>query len=363
MHPQPLRIAARRDDDMRTLIDLAIERIHLAGMGDIEWKDALAAVTRALHTDRAILFTPELTPDAGGLSAVHDRSAAGGPRELRFEPHGSDEIHSTLLSDGGERTMPSTLFVVLRVKGATGFSVEERHAFDLLARHASMAVRLWFRRHASKHGAEELASSLNAAALIVDPEGHVLWMNRRANAWAQAGRLVVTRGRLGRIDATRLDLSNAIRETLERRMTSEVRVDGDLTIEIAPVPMPRVDSAGSGKAALVLLRDRTGCRQVAGFLAQRYRLTSAEVDLALALWNGLLVAEYASRRNVAMSTVRTQLKALLAKTGARRQSDVVALVARMLPVLGNPSLAALTLMAEVHQESRDTPARRDTSNG
>jgi len=362
MHPQPLRIATSRDDDMRTLIDLAIERIHLAGMGDIEWKDALAAVTRALHTDRAILFTPELAPDAGGLSAVHDRSGLGARRELRFEPHESDEMHSTLLSDGGERTMPSTLFVVLRARGASGFSAEELSAFDLVSRHASMAVRLWFRKRASRQGAEALASSLNAAALIVDAEGRVVWMNHRANAWAQAGRLVVAKGRLGRVDGMRLDLSSAIRETLERRIASAVTVDGDLTIEVAPMPMERVDSAGSGKVALVLLRDRTGCRQVAAFLAERYRLTFTEVDLALALSSGLLVAEYATRRNVAMSTVRTQLKALLAKTGSRRQSDIVALVARMLPLLGNPSLAALTPMADSDQETH-APARRDTSNG
>jgi len=35
----------------------------------------------------------------------------------------------------------------------------------------------------------------------------------------------------------------------------------------------------------------------------------------------------------------------------------------MLPVLGNPSLAALTLMAESDHEAQDTSARRDTSNG
>lgn len=345
---------------MRTLIDLAIERIHLAGMGDIEWKEALAAMARAVHVDRAMLFTPELAPDSGGLFAVHE--SRRGPGEIHAGE--SDEAFSAVLGDGGERTMPATLFVLLRARGTAGFTKEERGAIDLVARHVSLAARLWFRKRVSKHGAEALASSLNAAALIVDADSCVAWMNHQANAWVQGRRISIARGRLVEVPGVPVDLPRVIRETVGRRTSSGVTVAGDLTLEIAPVPMPRAETRRpSGKAALVLLRDRAGCRQVAAFLAATFRLTATEVDLAIALWKGVLVAEYASQRSVAMSTVRTQLKALLAKTGSRRQSDVVSLVARMQPLLGNPALSAASVMAEASRYGRDIPTSRDTSNG
>jgi DNA-binding NarL/FixJ family response regulator len=347
---------------VRTLIDLAIERLHLAGMGDASWKEALAAVGRAVQCDRAFLFTPELAPDAGGLSAIHDTSASRGLRDVCFQPQESDEVYSHLLTETGDRTMPATLFVVLRACG-TPFAPEERRSMGLIARHAAAAVRLWFRTRACAQGAEALSSSLNAAVLIVDAEARVAWMNHRANAWAQGRRLVVARGRLTEIAGVALDLARAIRDAAERRCASAVTVSADITIEMAPVAMPRGNATSCGKAVLVLLRDRNDCRQVAALLAESFRLTSTEVDLAIALWKGVLVGEYAQQRCVAMSTVRTQLKSLLAKTRSRRQSDVVALVGRMLPLLGNPSLAALDLMAEPHPGIRGTSASRDRSNG
>jgi hypothetical protein len=59
--------------------------------------------------------------------------------------------------------------------------------------------------------------------------------------------------------------------------------------------------------------------------------------------------------------VRTQLKSLLAKTGARRQSDVVAIVARLQPIAGDAVFA--NVMADSYRSGRDRNTRRDTSNG
>lgn len=56
---------------------------------------------------------------------------------------------------------------------------------------------------------------------------------------------------------------------------------------------------------------------------QRWKLTPAETALAKRLAEGLSMAEAAETRGVTRNTVRTQLRALLAKTGARRQSELV----------------------------------------
>ena len=354
---------------MRTLLDLAIERIYAAGIGDLSWAEALAAVTRALDTDRAMLFTPELPPHDGGLSVSHDASGIESvPPFLRNETQWAgrppDDVFSLILPDGGDATMPTTLFVLVSTRSAPR-TPEERRAVDVLSAHLSMAARVWFRHRVTAHGAEALASSLNAAALITDPDGSIVWMNHRANTWVQGARLVLSNGRVASIPGLKFELAHAIREAAEKRVPASAALASEGVIEIVPVPMPRAnrEAGAGGKAALVILRDRSGCRQAGAALAANYRLTSTEIDLAIALWKGILLGEYAAQRSVAMSTVRTQLKSLLAKTGSRRQSDVVSLVARMQPTVGNPALSTTGVLVDTPQRDNPAKGRRDTSNG
>jgi len=60
-------------------------------------------------------------------------------------------------------------------------------------------------------------------------------------------------------------------------------------------------------------------------------LTPAEARLAIALQSGDDIAAASTRLNISAETVRKQLKAIFAKTGVRRQSDLIALLANLLP--------------------------------
>jgi DNA-binding CsgD family transcriptional regulator len=60
----------------------------------------------------------------------------------------------------------------------------------------------------------------------------------------------------------------------------------------------------------------------------RYGLTPAEVRVAESLAAGLSVRAIADRHGVTYETARTQLKAVLSKTGANRQSELVSLLMR-----------------------------------
>ncbi len=64
-----------------------------------------------------------------------------------------------------------------------------------------------------------------------------------------------------------------------------------------------------------------------------FALTEAEAGVAMALMDGAEPKEIARRRGVRVSTIRTQIKMIFAKTGAGRQADLVKLIAR-LPSLG-----------------------------
>lgn len=64
-------------------------------------------------------------------------------------------------------------------------------------------------------------------------------------------------------------------------------------------------------------------------LRQATGLSLTEADIALALHDGLSLAEIADARRVSIHTVRNQVKSALSKTGSRRQADLVRLVERL----------------------------------
>jgi DNA-binding CsgD family transcriptional regulator len=61
-------------------------------------------------------------------------------------------------------------------------------------------------------------------------------------------------------------------------------------------------------------------------LRRRFGLTPAEARLALAVADGNTTREYAEQRGKSVGTVRFQMKQILAKTGCRRQSELVRLI-------------------------------------
>jgi DNA-binding CsgD family transcriptional regulator len=64
-----------------------------------------------------------------------------------------------------------------------------------------------------------------------------------------------------------------------------------------------------------------------------YQLSNAEADIALQLAGGVTVAELAHHRRTGIGTVRNQVKAIAAKLGCSRQTEIAARIADM-PRLG-----------------------------
>jgi DNA-binding CsgD family transcriptional regulator len=64
-------------------------------------------------------------------------------------------------------------------------------------------------------------------------------------------------------------------------------------------------------------------------LQECFDLTSAEVKLAQGLARGLSLEEAARHLNIKMSTARTQLASIFAKTGSQRQGKLIAILSRI----------------------------------
>jgi DNA-binding CsgD family transcriptional regulator len=62
--------------------------------------------------------------------------------------------------------------------------------------------------------------------------------------------------------------------------------------------------------------------QIAAF-SDAFKFTPAEAELVFSLAQGQTLEDVAGRRNAAISTVRQRLKTVLAKSGCRRQADLV----------------------------------------
>ena len=101
---------------------------------------------------------------------------------------------------------------------------------------------------------------------------------------------------------------------------------------VALITVLLVVALASLVTAGLVLRQQVSIRSSTNQLLARqaWRLSPAETALLRALLRGQTPQDFADARRVRIRTVRTQLSALLLKTGAARQQDLVALVARLL---------------------------------
>ena len=97
---------------------------------------------------------------------------------------------------------------------------------------------------------------------------------------------------------------------------------------VVPVPRDGATVRLDGAAALVLVRDPDAARPPPPreLLRPMCGLTQAEAETAGLLGEGLSLREVSERRRVTFETARFQLRAVLEKTGCRRQAELLMLL-------------------------------------
>jgi DNA-binding CsgD family transcriptional regulator len=101
---------------------------------------------------------------------------------------------------------------------------------------------------------------------------------------------------------------------------------GPYRVSLHPLPLGtgNVKLATRSQIAVVVRAPGRSGTDVARRLQTTFRLTPSEAALGAALAVGASLADFAQQRSVAMSTVRSQLKALYEKTDTNRQGELVA---------------------------------------
>lgn len=222
---------------------------------------------------------------------------------------------------------------VQRGKAAGAFSADDRDRLTALAPHLGRVMRLRARLSAAERRAEKRGAALSAlgyAVFVVDQAGRVLDRNAAGERLAgQAGVLTVAARRLVSRDAadqTRLETALALATARNAPSAVALALGRGRTLRLDVVPLSgRLD----GARALVLVQPLGPGPSVETRLRQMYGLTAAEARLAAELGQGAELADVADANGVAITTVRSQLRALAAKLEVSRQSQVAAAVASL----------------------------------
>jgi DNA-binding CsgD family transcriptional regulator len=209
--------------------------------------------------------------------------------------------------------------------------VFDRH----LIRAANACAKLGLAR-AERDALLDALDRLERGVLLVGPDGRVLSVNRAGEEILRAADgLAVRRGEVvaARAVDTRRLRDAVVTAVLERAPSPPFllpRPSGRRGYEVTVSPLRRrlSDLRGALAAGVVFVTDPERRAEPAeAVLAAFYGLTPAEARAAAALASGLSIREYAEQAERSVETVRTLVKRVLAKTGTRRQAELVALVA------------------------------------
>jgi DNA-binding CsgD family transcriptional regulator len=186
--------------------------------------------------------------------------------------------------------------------------------------------------------------ALAAAIYLMDAQGRVVHANRTASeTLTTANAPFVAGGRLRTHDSA-IDrrLGGLFAASVRSNRESAIKSRGvaihvrsgrarDYVAHVLPISVTaRRNIANSSRAVAVLLVRRAAEQESPppGVLAKAFGLTTREVDVLLTIAETPGVADTAKRLGVSRATVRAHLRSLFAKTGRRRQAELVKLVSR-----------------------------------
>jgi len=264
-------------------------------------------------------------------------------------PLGLRYVVGTVVPLGAAGMMPIGLH---RPEGAAPFTPMDARLLECLLPHLRRALQL---RHQLKPAAAAVPpglaalDALAAGILVVDAQMHVQVANAAAEIM-MAGGLAIRSVRNGARQAMAAALhhedNNALRALVRATALGgsaggAVRLrdpEGGAALAALVSPLPRrlldrpaeLGGRVAGQA-LILLRDLTARQEPlrARLLQDLFGLTRAEAEVACALAGGAPKSAVAAKRGSQVSTVRTQVRSVLEKTGAANLRDLERLLSRL----------------------------------
>lgn len=231
--------------------------------------------------------------------------------------------------------------------GTTVHAGQERGAFTDADREALLKLReplLMAVKRASLLGQgriqsfQDLLGASRRGVAILDWTGKIMAATSCGEALLKAGNLA-RRGRLDHDDPT---LSQRIRDLVDFSVAPDKALVGGVpapvlvptshgtVISLDAIPFPRDFQSLVRNAAGMLTLHVVDApdRPLKDMLIEVFGLTEREAEMTTHLVDGHALAEIAAKMNISIGTVRQHLKSVFAKTGTRRQSELVLRVTR-----------------------------------
>jgi DNA-binding CsgD family transcriptional regulator len=229
------------------------------------------------------------------------------------------------------------LMGVLRPKGAPDFTENERRQLEGLLPHIRNALGLWNRLRAAQSDTSQAMLMRDAlgACVVCDGEGRLSLASPAAEALAVLAGIRLTEDHIA-FDHPRLQagMMALVARTAAggpggTRMVAPNAPGGAIIAHVGR--LPRHDAPDAGPPHRVLLELRVVQPQAPSVASLRamFGLGEAEAEVALLLADGLEVEAVAARRGTGFTTVRTQIRAVLAKTGTSSLRELLALLLSM----------------------------------
>jgi DNA-binding CsgD family transcriptional regulator len=239
-------------------------------------------------------------------------------------------------------------FSVYRSYRERPFERRDLDRFAPLIPHLQRAAQLRLRLRAleqERSAALSVLDRLPLGVVLVDARAEVTFLNRRAREIIDSQDGLKVQGReihaldSGESVALRKLVGEAAQTGMRRGtgsggalLVSRTSAKRPLEILVAPLGEGSVRADARGSAAVIFVSDpEREDEPVPEVLQRLYRLTPAEAAVAVAVAQGRDPRHLAETLRVSVSTVRTHLYRAMAKTGARRQADLVRLL------LGGPA--------------------------
>lgn len=315
----------RHPDGTRTLISRGHEEsAALAYRDHYSRLDPLASLLAVRPAGRALILDTDSHPAYLAQQELMDGY---------IRPNGIRHVAAAQwqLPDGSLR-----LLGFQRFAGAAPFSVEQGRELDKLVHHwrigNAMPQPLGF--DDSGTGARrrncDIAAQLPTPLVVVDAHLSVIWANLAA--LEESGEL--WSGLRKHANRSRGDemLLRPLRQLVLDSLRDRCEAEALIETSAAAGTWVAIASPLIGKPGLALLRLTAVHGQPRGLrarLQRLYRLTAAEAELAAMLTEGDSLERIAEQRQVALETVRAQLKSVFRKTGAHRQGELVSWVVKL----------------------------------
>ena len=251
---------------------------------------------------------------------------------------GMGHMLGSVLFDGSEEAgLPFVNLCWYRAVGKEDFDIAKREALRALLPHLQQAMVIRQRLlalHRQQDVASRSQSQLKLASLMLDGSGLVLHTNPEGACLLSEGNNIV-RSSGGRIRALGSRcfplLSDALVLCREKRRSvallvqssgADPLIKGHLVYLPATADTP-IGAQDEPRYLLLLELPRDDADDIARLAGKLFAYSPAEQAVAVLLIKGMAADEIARHRRLSLATVRTQVRAVLVKSGVTRQIDLV----------------------------------------